>query len=304
MGERGALQCFIAGRNVNDDQMVVAVCCGRLQDLRQRWEHNIAQLYGEAFFVLLDCAHSAEADALADTIRSAGGLVRFHGERRGLSAARNSVLAAWPVSNIVFVDDDTELNREAITAARAAFSDGAHVVGARLVPPELPVRWSWHFTPGQMHLVGWHPPGEAPRTWGAFMGIDARFAHRNGLRFDARLGRTGRRLESGDDTSFVAAMKAAGARETILATAVVHNVDPERFRVRYLARRAYWQGRSEIRRAQPVAGLRKEWARQTVPGAGLLAARLYTTAFITGVIHEIADRNGCDKRRVPMRSTS
>ncbi|MGH3980839.1 MAG: glycosyltransferase [Pseudonocardiaceae bacterium] len=272
------------------DQTVITVCCGRLRDLRKRWEHNLAQLDGEVFFVLLDCERSPEADALADRIRSAGGLVQFHRERRGLSAARNSVLAAWPTSDIVFVDDDAELDREAIAAARVGFSGGAHVVGARLVPPDRSVRWSWRFTVGQMHLVGWHPPGETPRTWGAFMGIDARFAHRNGLRFDARLGRTGRRLESGDDTSFVAAMKAAGARETIIATAVVHDVNPDRFTVRYLARRSYWQGRSEVRRGQPVAGLRKEWNRQTAPGAGLLAAPLYTTAFIAGVAHEIGLR--------------
>lgn len=267
--------------------LVIAVCCGRLPDLRQRWEHNISQLKGDAFFVLLDCGRSAEADTLAERIRSAGGIVAFHGEPRGLSAARNSVLDAWPDRHVVFLDDDAELNAEAVTAARAAFDAGAHVVGARLVPPDRPVRWSWRFTVGQMHLVGWHPPGWAPRTWGAFMGIDAAFAHRNGLRFDPRLGRTGRRLESGDDTSFVAAMRKAGARETVLASVhVVHDVSADRFTLRYLVRRAYWQGRSEVRRGQPLAGLRKEWSRHTIPGAGLLAAPLYTAAFVAGLVRE------------------
>lgn len=277
--------------------LVIAVCCGRLPDLRQRWEHNIAQLEGEVFFVLLDCAWSAEADALAERIRSAGGIVHFHGKPRGLSAARNSVLDTWPDRNIVFLDDDAELNPKVVTAVRRAFDTGAHVVGARLVPPERLVRWSWRFTVGQMHLVGWHPPGEVPRTWGAFMGIDATFAHRNGLRFDARLGRTGRRLESGDDTSFVAAMKAAGAWETVLTTVnVVHDVSADRFTVRYLARRAYWQGRSEVRRGQPLAGLRKEWCRQTAAGAGRLVAPFYTIAFVAGLVHEGVQRS------VPARS--
>lgn len=171
---------------MNPDQTVIAVCCGRLQDLRRRWEHNIAQVDGAVFFVLLDCARSTEVDALVERIRSAGGFVQVHGRRRGLSAARNSVLDAWPGSTVVFLDDDAEVNREVLAAARAAFDAGAHVVGARLVPPDRPVRWSWRFTVGQMHLVGWHPPTEEPRTWGAFMGIDARFAHRNGLRFDVR----------------------------------------------------------------------------------------------------------------------
>lgn len=267
--------------------MVVAVCCGRLPDLARRWEHNIAQLAGDEFFVLLDGPRSAEADALAERIRARGGRVSFHGAVRGLAAARNSVLDEWPDARVLFVDDDVLLDAAALAAVRAAFADGAHVVGTRLVPPPS-ARWrSWYFGSGQMHLVAWHPPTSGVRTWGACMGIDVAFALRNGLRFDPLLGRTGHRLESGDDTSFTAAMRASGAREAVLDhVGVVHDVDATRFRLRYLLRRAYWQGRSEVRRGQAAAGLRKEWRRYTAPGARGALGPMYATAFLVGVLHE------------------
>lgn len=98
------------------------------------------------------------------------------------------------------------------------------------------------------------------------MGVDAAFAQRERLRSDTRLGRTGHRLESGDDTTFIAAMKSAGAHEAVLDDVrVVHDVDAGRFTLHYILRRAYWQGRSEVRRGQPVAGLRKEWNRYIAP---------------------------------------
>lgn len=271
--------------------MVVAVCCGRLHDLDRRWEHNFAQLDGDTFFVLLDGPRSAAAQQLADRIRACGGDVQFHGEARGLAAARNSVLDAWPTSSVLFIDDDIVLDRAAVDAIRTTFTGGAQIVGARLVPPRASKPHRWYFSAGQMHLVGWHPPGVMTRTWGACMGVDAAFAQRERLRFDLRLGRTGHRLESGDDTTFIAAMKRAGAREVVLDdVGVVHDVDVSRFTLRYLLRRAYWQGRSEVRRGQLVAGLRKECNRYLASSARRSLAPMYLAAFAVGAGHELCSR--------------
>jgi hypothetical protein len=270
------------------DSLVVAICTCRPDDLAARWEHNLEQLAGDEFVVVFDCVESASVTAVADRIRSAGGTVVSHGATRGLAAARNTVLDRWPDRRILFIDDDVLLDRKAADALRQAFAEGANVVGTRLVPPERFRRHPWYFTSGQMHLVGWHPPGPEVKTWGACMGIDAAFAHQHGLRFDMRLGRTGRRLESGDDTSFVAAMKAAGAREQLLPDVhVVHDVDPRRLTTGYLARRAYWQGRSEVRRQQAMTGLRKEWRRYRQPGRAALLAPAYLLAFAVGIGHEL-----------------
>jgi hypothetical protein len=269
-------------------EIVVAVCTSRIDQLAARWQANLALLRNGEFFVLLDAPCSARAASISNQLTARGGRMVCHGETRGLSAARNTVLELHPAHRVLFIDDDILLNRAAVDAVRSAFAAGAHIVGARLVPPVRTGTWPWFFTPGQMHLVGWHPPAGPVKTWGAFMGIDTEFACQHGLRFDVRLGRTGRRLESGDDTSFVAAMKAAGAHEQLLpSVSVVHDVDPHRITLRYLVRRAYWQGRSEVRRGQIRAGLRKEWQRYVNPGGRYWPAVGYLLAVVTGVGHEL-----------------
>ncbi len=268
-------------------EFVVAICTNRLDDLKARWRQTIGLLAAGEFVVVLDMPPSADAAAIAAQIRAEGGDVIMHGSTRGLSAARNAVLDACPRHTVLFIDDDALLDRMAVDAVRAAFDAGAHVVGARLVPPGHQRVWPWFFGPGQMHLVGWHAPAGDMKTWGACMGVDAAFAHDHGLRFDERLGRTGRRLESGDDTTFVAAMKARGARESLLSDVrVVHDVDRGRLSLRYLSRRSYWQGRSEVRRGQPAAGLSKEWRRHRTGRGGTVLALGYLAAFGVGLAHE------------------
>jgi hypothetical protein len=266
---------------------VVAVCTNRLDDLRARWHHTIKLLAVGEFLVVLDMPPSPDAATIAQQIRAEGADVIMHGYTHGLSAARNAVLDARPGHRVLFIDDDVLLDSEAIDAVRAAFDGGAHVVGARLVPPAHQRVWPWFFGPGQMHLVGWHSPAGEMKTWGACMGVDATFAHHHGLRFDERLGRTGRRLESGDDTTFVTAMKARGARESLLSDVrVVHDVDGSRLSARYLSRRSYWQGRSEVRRGQPAAGFSKEWRRHRTGRGGTVLALGYLAAFGVGLAHE------------------
>jgi hypothetical protein len=293
-------------------RLVVAICTSRPDDLRARWKHTVAQLRDEELYVVVDDVESREWGALIGEIRAAGGTVHVLGAPRGLSAARNAVLDERGDHSILFIDDDVLISGAAIASAGAAFAAGAHIVGARLVPPGDPADLPWFLTPGQVHLVGWHSSAEAVKVWGACMGIDARFARAHGLRFDQQLGRTGRRLESGDDTSFVAAMKQRGARETLLrSVTVIHDVSPSRYRLRYLLRRVYWQGRSEVRRGQGLAGLRKEWGRHwklSPPDRRAVLTGLYLAAFLAGAAVETAAirksrRARHAERRSPCRRT-
>ncbi|MFG3051475.1 glycosyl hydrolase [Kitasatospora sp. NPDC048239] len=271
--------------------MVVAVCAYRLENVAKNFRHNISQLSGDEYFVLLDRPKSDEAEEVAEAVRAAGGSMRVLGATNGLSASRNTVLAERPHHHVLFVDDDVRLDAAAVDAVRAAFRGGAQVTGTRLVsPPEL-ARMPWFVTSGQFHLIGWHRPQGEIKIWGACMGVDSAFATAHGLDFDLALSRTGGNLQSGEDTSFIRLMKETGAQERLLpGVAVVHDVDLDRLSLRYLMRRAYWQGRSEVRRASTWSGLRKEWDRHRsapeAPGRALPLVPVYVGATLWGVAHE------------------
>lgn len=275
--------------------LVVAVCAYQPGNVAKHYRHNLAQLAGDEYLVLLDRPADEENEELAREVRAAGGNMRVLGANRGLSASRNTVLAERPHHRVLFVDDDVRLNAAAVNAVRAAFRAGAQVTGSRLTaPPELG-RLPWFLTSGQFHLVGWHRPRGEIRIWGACMGVDSAFATAHGLDFDLALSRTGGDLRSGEDTSFIRLMKEAGAREQLLPeVAVVHDVDPRRLSVRYLLRRAYWQGRSEVRRASTVAGLRKEFHRYRSapesPARALLLLPMYMGAAGWGAVREHYER--------------
>jgi glycosyltransferase involved in cell wall biosynthesis len=269
-----------------EPRLVVAVCVYWLEHLRARWKHNMAQLDNDEFLVVLDRPADEPAVAIAEEIRKGGGSVIIHDATLGVSAARNSALSARPRSLILFVDDDVLLSRQALDEIRHAFAEGAHVVGGRLVPPVSISQWPWYFTEGQAHLVGWHATGAAIKTWGACMGIDAAFAHRHNLTFDSRFGRLGKSLMSGEDTNFVNAMVRAGGVERLLSSVqVVHDVDSSRLTVRYLIRRAYWQGRTEVRRREVISGLKKEWRRYR-RGKRIWISLGYLAALVVGMGHE------------------
>jgi hypothetical protein len=274
--------------------MVVAICAFRVENLRKHLRHNLAQLSGDEYFVLLDRPVTREAELVAEEVRAAGGTMHILGATNGLSASRNTVLARWPAHHVLFVDDDVRLDADAVDAVRAALRGGAHMTGVRLLGPVPRAKPPWYFTSGQYHLVGWHRAEGPIKIWGACMGLDSAFAHANGLRFDQALSRTGSSLLSGEDTTFIAQMREAGGRDCLLPDrSVVHDIDLGRLRLRYLLRRAYWQGRSESSRHQALAGLRKEWDRHRTapesPVAWVLAC-LYGAVTAAGVGYELVLR--------------
>lgn len=279
-----------------DDSLVLAVCTYRMDEVRRRWRHNASQLdHGDELIVVADCPWTPQVAAVADDIRRSGGEVLVHGATRGLSRARNTVLEARPDHRVLYIDDDVLISREALKAIRSAFSTGAHVVGARLVPPS-DYRRRWFLAEGQVHLLGWHP-STGVTTWGACMGIDSSFAQKHDLEFDTRLGRVGSLLLSGEDSSFVAAMRAAGAQERFLdSVGVVHDISSSRLTLRYLLRRTYWQGRTETRRGNAIGGLRKEWRRYRRNGPAWLAIG-YLAVLVAGMTHELIASDRTRPRR-------
>lgn len=123
------------------------------------------------------------------------------------------------------------------------------------------------------------------------MAVDVERARLFGVEFDETLGRMGGDLGSAEDTTFVRHMLVNGATQAVLHDVeVTHRIAPERLRFRYLVRRAYWQGRSEVRRDDAWLGIAKERRRNgRINRATVLKLALggvYVGAVVIGVLHE------------------
>ena len=271
--------------------LTFVVCSNRIGYVQARWGDNLSALGpADRLLVVVDLPHSPQVAELVADLDLPTVQVIVTGRNRGLSYCRNAAMDLVVPAPAVFLDDDVRIASSAVERLRDGFRRGANIVGARLGPPGYLFPLPWYMTEGQLHLLGVHSDRAPAKTWGACMGIDTGFAAAHGLRFPVGLGRRGNGLQSGDDTSFVAAMKTHGAVEHIVdEPSVLHEVNINRRTVRYLLRRAFWQGRSEVRRAQAASGLSKEWtrystfssARRTVP-VGLV----YLAAVLAGVITE------------------
>ena len=89
---------------------------------------------------------------------------------------------------------------------------------------------------------------------------------------------------SGEDTTFVKQMESCNARILFDPTIVAyHHISTSRFGLRYLLRRAYWQGRSEVLRQSISKGLKKELRRAfglSDPGTSLSVGQLTVGALL------------------------
>jgi glycosyltransferase involved in cell wall biosynthesis len=202
-----------------------------------------------------------------------------NGANRGLSYSRNRALAECAHRILVFLDDDVTLTRDTLDGIRAQAVKGAAILGVRLVPVFPQAARPWWLTGGQFHYLGVHHQLDRARTWGACMAVDADLANRHGIRFRDELGRRGQALQSGDDTTFLNELRAIGATEAFLTSVcAAHQVSPERQWLRYLMRRAWWQGRSERRRRSLALALVKEWRRNAGrPSGSRVAVRRATS---------------------------
>lgn len=176
-----------------------------------------------------------------------------------------------------------------VEAIRRALGAGAHAVGARLDAAFPAGARPWFLTDGVVH-VGVHSDVTLGSVWGACFAVDRDFARAAGIQFQPDLGRRRRRLESGDDSTFIRQLRECGGVVVFLPGApAVHTVRP-------VLRRAWWQGRSEVRRDDWRAGLTKE-IRRSWQGASTLAERSVATscniavvAVVAGIAAELAMR--------------
>ena len=282
-----------------DPALTLAVCTNRLS---RHVEHVIANARtlspADTTLCIVDSPPGETQEAVA-RLRSAGVQIHQNPQNLGLSASRNQALALAETRYLVFLDDDARINPALLSAIRASFARGAGVVGVRLRPPEELRLERWFMGRPQYHYLALHRPDRPASVWGACMGIDLELVRRQGLRFRQELGRRGRALQSGDDTTFFRELVRGGARSDVLETvSATHHIAKERIRMRYLMRRAVWQGRSEVRRRQPWSGLQKEF-RRNLDGVGghprlIALGLLYTASVAAGIAWE-----GIHHRRLP-----
>lgn len=273
--------------------LTVAICSNRPEMLATGREALLAALAArDRLVVVLDTVGSPAVERLVHALEASGADVIVNGHNAGLAHSRNVAMAAVPTRHLVFIDDDVIIDQLVLDRVRDELANGADVVGVRIVGSFPTRRLPWFVTDGQLHYLAVHSAARPVSVWGACMAFDVEMARRHGFTFDAGLGRRGRGLQSGDDSTFVRRLVAAGGRVATVDDAhVLHQIGGDRLRLGYLLRRAFWQGRSEVRRRDARAGLRKEWRRladrSVPPQKRLVLAPMFLTAVAAGVLWEI-----------------
>jgi cellulose synthase/poly-beta-1,6-N-acetylglucosamine synthase-like glycosyltransferase len=177
--------------------------------------------------------------------------------RVGLSHARNAALAASDAAVVLFVDDDALVPATWARAHLAAYADDDRVgtVGG-------PIGLEWPAGRPQWisdEVACWFSAldlgddaGPYPNTHGPFgtnMSV-RRLAALGAGGYDPKLGRSGRRLRSGEEPDLSRRLVAAGwTMRYEPAAAVVQQVTPERLERRWLLRRGWAQGAANARLA-------------------------------------------------------
>lgn len=249
---------------------------------------------GDQLLIILDTEATVDSKALCEDLERYNVQVVLHGQNLGLSPSRNLAVGRCETDYIIFVDDDVLVTRRAIESIRRELEAGYEIVGVRLcAPPGLNITSRWFISAGQLHYLAIHA-SKVMSIWGGCMGLSVSFLGRYKIRFRDELGRKGEHLWSGDDTTLLKEMKDLGAHEKFLNDVhVIHNIDQQRVTLSYMLRRAYWQGRSELRRSNVLGGLRKEWSRNLDPETRaqkkIPLALLYVVAVCLGVLRELFD---------------
>jgi len=173
---------------------------------------------------------------------------------RGLSHARNTALREATGDVVAFLDDDArpEPGWAASVAAAAERWPDAGAIGGPVVLEWLAPRPSW-LGPELERWYSGRALGDAPRLLGEREHpVGANLAIRRAAAlevggFSPELGRVGAALGSEEEVDLLRRLRGAGwevAWEP--AASVRHLVEPERMTVRWLLRRAWAQGRSDV----------------------------------------------------------
>lgn len=175
----------------------------------------------------------------------------------GLARARNRAVREASGDVVLFVDDDARPEAELVETYRAAFANDPSLAAAG-----GPIRLEW---PTGTAPAWFHPalapyysaldlgPEPTPLDRGA-LPFGANFALRRsavellGLAFEPSLGRRGTDLGGGEESDLLERIRRAGGLIVwVPAAGVTHIVGRERARIRWLLRRAFAQGRTDVR---------------------------------------------------------
>lgn len=246
------------------DDVTFVVCSNRLPLVRRHMPLNVERLrdFAAKHLLIYDGVVDANTGRAFEELQALGVATIAARRHRGLSWCRNAALETCTTSRLVFLDDEVSVDQRSMVALGTAL-ELYDAVGVLIRGPEHPLVFPWFVGLGQLHYLGIHDPSEpSKQPWGACLGIRTDRARSWGLRFRDELGRSQSALASGDDTQFCKDVLRRGGTVVLLEAAHVwHNVDPGRLSLAYLLRRAYWQGRSELRRGNALPGFRKEWRR-------------------------------------------
>lgn len=279
------------------ESITIAICSNRSANLMKHTSDIIATARGSSAVVcvVFDELPTVVDQRFLDDLQARGVVVYTNDTNRGLSYSRNVALDRCTTKHLMFIDDDVTLSKETLVEIQMALRSH-DVVGPRILGPSEGIRLPFYMTAGQLHYLGIHNPRElVKQPWGACFAFNVEQARRYGTRFREELGRKGRGLQSGDDTSFIGDLRNCGATVLGLNEVIVqHHIDPQRTTLRYLLRRVFWQGRSERRRANVVPSLSKEWNRYTNTSVMRLRkwplAVVYFAVFLSGILYETGKR--------------
>lgn len=193
----------------------------------------------------------AERFAAAHRQRS----IRLIFERmQGLSHARNAGIAASRGRRLVFIDDDVHVARGWLDRLLDAFAlaPGVGAVAGRIdlefaIPPPRWLGRRHHryysaFDAGRIERVLPH----GSDFYGANCAVSRELTDTIGG-FDTRLGRIGPLVLSGEDTDYARRAWEAGFSVAYAPEAAVrHRVPRGRLTLRWIGRRAYWQGATNV----------------------------------------------------------
>lgn len=182
-------------------------------------------------------------------------------KNKGLSYARNYVIKNVKTEYVVFLDDDVQFEYNLFERYLSLFSAGYDIVGGWIkLPKEYKPLPKW-LPDLYTSLLGIHATER--KIWGANWGLNVRNAKDNEIYFSDTLGRKGNQLLSGEETFFIEEYKRRVSEKVIFDDDILvyHYIPQNRYKLKYLIRRSYWQGRTEIRKHNLIGGIFKEFRR-------------------------------------------
>jgi glycosyltransferase involved in cell wall biosynthesis len=246
--------------NVNKIDGIAIAICTIHPDLAIRALNSIQKFSAkDRIIVVVDGRKYLHIDLVNYVKNNKNIVLVINEENRNLSYDRNIAIQNAKSNYIIFFDDDVILHENVVSKYKMYFGLGYDIVGG---PLQLPV--------GYPKPPGWLPVGlsalygihtNQKKIWGGNFGFNV--SKSKTLSFQENLGRKGRQLQSGDDTLFIQQYcKSNGVLPFFSEDlAVFHCINLNRFKLGYLVRRYFWQGRSEIRRNSFLSGFKKEFLR-------------------------------------------